>query len=163
MEWKIQKPDRACVCCGRQFRGTDEFFSCLVEVASDLARKDYCPDCWRRERPECFSYWQGHVPPKEEKTPSIPSARRILELFDSLPPPELSQEPDATARIRYVLALLLMQKRILKLTDTIREEEHEDMLLDCSAYGRTYRVRVCEISKEDERKISDEIEKALEA
>lgn len=163
MEWKIGKPGRACVSCGRQFSENEEFFSCLLAEPQGMTRQDYCLTCWKENRPKCISYWRSRVPPKQNTVPKIPPTRRLLELFDSLPPHELAHDPETTLRIRYVLALLLMQKRVLKLVDTIYQDEYEDMILYCQTYGRTYRVRVCVLNPEDEQRVTDQLKGALES
>lgn len=84
-----------------------------------FTRRDYCVKCFREKPPaEVFSYWRTTVPDPEEEANGRRRPRVDVEdVFDFFRRLEGEREPQRAA-FRFVLALMLTQKRVLKLEGT---------------------------------------------
>lgn len=82
---------------------------------SPFIRVDFCESCWtagrRPETPlEMFSYWKTTVPTPQQKKKLLVDDAVLVDLFTRLEGKEDAQD----VRFRFVLALILMRKRLLR-------------------------------------------------
>ncbi len=135
--WNIGKAGRRCATCGGELASGAMCWAVLVEwpagtpppanpgdggnnlTAAPYQRMDYCPLCWesgkRPEPPaEMFSWWKSIVPDIRKKRKPFVDDSVLLDLFDRL----AGRHDIADIRFRFVLALLLMRKRLLKYEGT---------------------------------------------
>ena len=110
--------------------GTD-CIATLSERAEDdgFERRDYSAAAWAEgARPErLFSYWRTTVAAPDEKTKLLVDDEVLVDLFARLEGDERPQR----AAFRFVLALVLMRKRLLTLTGRVaaRGESPEEWLM----------------------------------
>lgn len=118
MAYKLSKSGKECSQCGAAFAPETEFLSAIFEAESEWRRQDYCVGCWGGGREEAFSYWRTRVRPEGEKKPAF-DQDRVLALFDKV------SEGDSPTRdrLRYLLALMLVRKRVFKFVGSSRQEE----------------------------------------
>lgn len=112
-EYQIGRVGQECAASGRELAPGDAYIGALIEVEGeeDLVRRDYAPDAWTdADRPAgLFAHWRGVVPEKKSNsTPTLDPASAV-ELFDQL---ESAEDPKHIA-FRYLLALMMMRKRLL--------------------------------------------------
>jgi hypothetical protein len=127
-EWKIAKSNQTCVLCGARFGATQDYFSALFEQGSSFERRDYCATCFKEHRPaNVYSFWKTAVPEEEEGKPRRPvlDAESVLEFFR-----RLGEERDPRRiSFRFVLALMLARKKVLKLERNARAAEGAEVLV----------------------------------
>ncbi len=143
----------SCSLCGREFEPLARYVSALFEEGEEFRRRDYCSDCWQGPPEGSFSYWQGRIPPKEAPPKRFVDDAELLELFASL---ASVSEPRQMA-FRYLLGLLLVRKRLLKLTRAARrtaEGEERTMVIEEAGGGGTYEVAVPLLSQEELDRVS---------
>jgi hypothetical protein len=111
-EYDISGAAGQCRSCGREFAAGEEFLAALFDAGEEFRREDYCPACWlerAKQAPAPFSCWRGRMPPPQQpKRPTVDSEV----LVDFLARLAEEQEP-AKVNFRFVLALMLMRKRLL--------------------------------------------------
>ncbi len=113
-----------CSKCGKEFEEYQEYYACLKEGEQDFERNDYCLDCWNEElKQESFSFWKGKVPGKEEKKKLLVDNEILIDFFKRL----AESDDESKEGFTFVLALILMRKRILKYIDTKRDEEGKEI------------------------------------
>lgn len=133
-DYEIGRPGNRCAVSGRELGVGEPFVGALLDIpeADDLARVDICPEAWAasngsethivevsesrdgaegRVRRRVFAYWHGVIPESNKKSDPLIGADSLMGIFDSL---EGTDEPRRLA-FRYVLALLLVRKRLLVL------------------------------------------------
>jgi len=158
-DYKIGASTRTCHACGRPFGIGDAYFSAVVEVEGDemFARRDFCPACWSPDADAYFSFWKTRVPePPPEKTtgPRLVDLGRLVQLFEHLADAE---QPDAQ-RFRYVLALVLMRKRRLRIVSQRRGGgKGEELTLREVGSQRQHVVRCPSLSEEEIRCVTDRL------
>lgn len=142
-EWSIGQSAPSCTGCGKVFVPKDVRFSALYKGEAKLVRKDYCPACWAKtERGSEISFWKGTVPEPEEGDDKK-KRRAKLEvdaetLFEILKTNGDSPDP-ARRRFRFVVALLLVRKKKLKLSRIERRTTQDGHVEDVLILARTGR------------------------
>jgi len=125
-EWDIQPRADACTACQRPFAGKEAYHTLLTMDASGYARRDLCGACFAHAAREgVISYWQGEykppVPPPPEPIQKETAETLLRKLVESTDP--------SHAAARYILAVMLERKRILKHRDTVREDNGSELLV----------------------------------
>jgi len=164
-EYKIGVPSRQCHTCERGFAVGDEYYSAVVETAQEdhLARHDFCPQCWKPGEAAYFSFWKARVPQPEQpaqRGPRLVDLGRLLQLFE-----RLADSPDEQAqRFRYVLALVLMRKRRLKIVESrrIAGGRGEALVLRETGSERRHEVSCPGISDDEIRSVADRLREILD-
>ena len=120
-EWEINKPLGQCYGTERKIESGEEYFAALVETAEGLQRRDFCADYWESQKPDVFCYWKTRLPEPGQKKQLFVDDQMLIAFFERL---EKETEPEKI-NFRFVLALILMRKRILKYDDTRTEDGQE--------------------------------------
>ncbi|PHS03369.1 MAG: hypothetical protein COA78_17865 [Blastopirellula sp.] len=127
MDFEVQRCTRHCAETEREFEPGEPFFSALVQEEAEIVRKDFCTDAWDGPPEETVGWWKSQMPdPKANRMNWAPSDV-MLDYFERL-------ENDATrGDVRYILALLMVRRRILRLEDPLDDEDQENQLTVYSA------------------------------
>jgi len=120
-EWEINKPLGQCHGTERKIEYSEEYFAALVETEEGLQRRDFCADYWESQKPDVFCYWKTRMPEPGQKKQLFVDDQMLMAFFERL---EKETEPEKV-NFRFVLALILMRKRILKYEETINKDDKE--------------------------------------
>ena len=120
-EWEIDKPLGQCCGTGKKIEYGEEYFAALVETEEGLARRDFCADYWRQQKPDVFCYWKTRLPRPDEKKHIFVDDEMLMAFFERLGK-ETEQEK---INFRFVLSLILMRKRRLKYDSSKIEGDKE--------------------------------------
>ncbi len=121
-EWNIQSRSRHCAATNVAFQEGEQIVSMLFLGKNGYERKDFSQQAWREmiNTPDTAptSYWQTKYftpppPPPEalKKDDAEGMLRKLIEEND-----------EATIKTRYILAVMLERKRILKQIDTFTND-----------------------------------------
>ena len=125
--WSFHRRRGRCTACERDFADNEAHYSLLLFEGGELARRDLCRSCWKaRDTGEmAVLFWW--------RTRHEVAARKGLALnLDAIEGLFLGLEgrPEQRLReLRYVLCLLLLRKRRLKLERIERSPQGEAMLV----------------------------------
>jgi hypothetical protein len=125
-DWTIQSRSGRCAATGRDFAEGEVFHTLLFRERAGFRREDLCEEAWKRRQgeadaPRPYSFWRG----KFEPPVSVPEAL-AKETAEDLLRRYMTENDEGHANARYILALMLERKRLLK-----QVEAKEDM------HGRT--------------------------
>lgn len=109
-EWEIEKPLGQCFGSGRKIEYSEEYFAALVETNEGLQRRDFCAEYWQEQKPEVFCYWKSKLPHPDQKKQIFVDDEMLMAFFERL----AKESEQEKVNFRFVLALILMQKRRLK-------------------------------------------------
>lgn len=116
-----------CAATGAAFAPGQVHVATLVERPGEatLDRLDFSVEAWAagaRPQPplKLFGFWKAHFSSDAPKGPALLSDPELLELFEELAD---TTEPKRQA-FRYLLALLLVRRRVLRLLSTRGREIH---------------------------------------
>ena len=127
--YEIARATGRCAATGRPIAVGDEFIAALVEGEGEerLERADYSVEAWKTgARPaRLYGYWRARMePPDAKRRPFIDDAA-LMDLFEQLAE---ATEPSRLS-FRYLLALMLVRKRLLRYEGTKREDGRNVMLV----------------------------------
>jgi hypothetical protein len=112
-EYNISRTSGVCQACGRTIEPREAYYATVREQDSEIVRQDYCLECWPEHQPadeaQLLGLWRGQVPVPTEKKKTFVDDEVLINFFSRL---EGSDEP-ARQSFRYVLALVLMRKKLL--------------------------------------------------
>jgi hypothetical protein len=121
VEYHVKPIGKTCAVSGAELVPGRGCYSALVEQDGQLVRLDYSEEGWAGPPPGAIGYWKCIVPQPEapKARPLDPDALlRYLE--------QLSEDANpAQEKFRYVLALLLLQKRRLRIEGARQDGEIE--------------------------------------
>ena len=119
-EWNIQSRALQCAVSGRPFEQGERIFSALYWREGQYTRVDLCVEAWnaRNENIEPVSAWQtDFVPPAppEPETLRKDDAESLLRRL-------VAENAPATRNARYILALMLERKKVVRQIERQRQE-----------------------------------------
>jgi hypothetical protein len=137
-DWKIARRRDRCSRCEAAFDEGTRHLSTLCFQGESLAREDLCAPCFeRRDHGLEIFYWSTRQ--RRDRRSLALDLPTLEHLF-------LRLEGNEEARIqelRYVIALLLMRKRRLKLVRVVRDPR-ESLVLKRPRRDEAWRVPVCD-------------------
>lgn len=155
MDFQIKKTSRHCHATERDLKPGELFFSDLVQEEDALIRRDFCEEAWQGPDEHSIGWWKAKIPEIEGGRVYWAPRDVLLAYFDSL-----IEKPDYQPTV-YVMALLLVRKRILQLVDSETNEEGEFLELKFSKENRTYKIPVVELSNEQVTNIQQDLGEQL--
>ena len=156
MDYEIQRCTRCCAATGRELAPGEEFYSALVEEGTELVRYDYSPEAWNGPPEGAVGSWKSQMPGPDARRMHWAPNDVMLHYFE-----QLDEQPDKQD-VRYVLALLLVRRRVMRLEETEHDEEgREVLLLYCPRREATYRVPAVTPHESRVDEIQEELAKLL--
>lgn len=122
-DWEIKSRAHQCSRTGREFVEGEFFYTLLIREGEGFRREDLSEEAWkeRNDNIQPFSFWRSkYDPPAPPPAEALPrdDAEGLLR--------RLIQENDpAYANVRYILALMLERKRVIRPL----ESSDDDMLV----------------------------------
>ena len=157
MDYEVKSCSRHCAGSGRELSPGETFYSVLMAEGAELRRYDYAEEQWKGPPPEAIGWWKSEIPDRNASRRHWAPNDVMLQFFD-----ELAEQPDKQD-MRYVLALLLVRRRVLRLEESrVDGQGGEVIVVYCPRRETTYEVPavVPERSRIDE--IQEELARLLE-
>jgi hypothetical protein len=146
-----------CTACQRVFDVGETFQAFLYETPEGYARRDYCRACSPAAAQEAIGSWRTRRPDLSAKK-AVPFDREaIYAFFERL---EATDDPQRR-QFRFVLALLLWRKKVLRLDQTVAEPAGEVWEFAAARSGTTFRVPRSELDEEQLEGLSAQLEQLL--
>ncbi|MEM6656105.1 MAG: hypothetical protein AAF596_09900 [Planctomycetota bacterium] len=161
----MRRPTRRCSLTGREFLPGEEFYSVLATVAGSgpgdqpegqIERRDVGRESWQGPPADAIGWWLARSPDGDSDKPRLAPNEVLLDLFD-----RWGDDP-THADARYVLALLLIRRRVLKLASPDANGSacaESSLVVHCGSRDATYEVAVAtpgeQRSKEIQKQLSD--------
>ncbi len=143
--YEIARATGVCASTGRPIAVGDEFIAALVESATEdrLERADYSVEAWRSgARPaRLYGYWRARMEPLDSKKKPFIDDAALMDIFEQLAD---VTEPGRVS-FRYLLALMLMRKRLLKYDGTKREGGRAVMLVRAATLANETPAPIVEV------------------
>jgi hypothetical protein len=146
LDFEVQRSTRRCAATNRPLEPGEFAYSVLEVHGAEVIRKDFCSEAWTQPPTSTIGWWKSRIPQPTAKRIKLAPNDVLLQLFDQLA--DRHEQWD----IRYVLALLLIRRRVLRLdapADGIgavrpaaTDDSPESMVVYCPKREATYRVPV---------------------
>ncbi|MAW61090.1 MAG: hypothetical protein CMJ94_09655 [Planctomycetes bacterium] len=142
-DWSFRSRQGLCAACGRGFVEGEAVFSMLRLIEDELQRGDLCSNCFdRRDEASDLIWWRtAH---QEKKGGLRMDFDLVLSLFDKLG----EQKKDGVLDLRFLLALLLVRHRKLRLTGVRVRGKREYLQLRKPRTKKEYEAEVRELEAE---------------
>ncbi len=156
LDFDIQRCTRRCAATDRELRPGEVIYSVLVPEGSQVVRLDYSEEGWQGPPENTIGFWKFQLPDPDANKVNWAPNEVMLDYFLRL------ENDEAKRDVRFVLALLLMRRRVLRLDDAAdRTAQQEVMILHCPRNDNEYRVPVASPSGERVKEIQDELAQLL--
>lgn len=157
IDYEIERCSRRCAATGRELKDGEVCYSVLVAEGAAVVRRDYAAEAWQGPPPEAIGSWQTTVVDPQAGRPQWAPSEVMLHYFERV------LDDPAAEDARYVLALLLVQRRLL------RVERHEPdgaggntLVLYCARQEREYRVAELLPTPERARAVQQQLTELLQ-
>lgn len=157
-DYNISKPAGTCQKCQKQLAAGEAYTALVRETGDDFVREDYCMPCWeslQEANPhpaasvDVVGTWKSIVPQPQEKKKLFVDNELLINFFERLTD---TNEP-VKISFRYVLALVLMRKKLLVYDRMDRADDGTEIWqMHFRGDDRVHRVVD---PKMDEQKIAD--------
>ena len=156
IDYEIQRCTRHCAETGRELQPGETFYSTLTAEGAEVVRRDFAAEAWQGPPEGALGWWKSKMPERDARRLHFAPNDVMLELLESL------ESQPAMQDMRYVLALLLVRRRVLKLEESEKDDSgHEVSVLYCPRRETTYRVTTVMPSAERTIEIQDELSRLL--
>jgi len=141
-EWNIQSRAHACQACSRHFADQQPYHTVLFDLRSEIQRLDLCEPCWKgegdgaRDRKGFISHWQGVY----EAPPPAPPEAIQKENAESLLRKLIELDDPKFAAARFILAVMLERKRILKVKEQVKRDNQRVFVYEHAKNGDLFTV-----------------------
>ena len=146
-DWRFGRRQDICGACETAFEEGQRYVSALTISEDEIAREDACTSCWREraagDDPDELFFWYTRHRADKKKTLQLDLAS-LEHLFQKLE----KRTEEAARELRFVLCLLLMRKRKLKLERVVRGDDGEAMLVRRPRRKDTSKVYVFDFTSE---------------
>jgi len=122
-DWEIGCRTGVCASSGRAFEEGEEFYTVIFEDGASFRRIDFSLDAWEGTPDGAFCSFKTRVPVRAKKRKLLVDDELLIDFFL-----RLEQEQDqelVRVQFRFVLALILMRKRLLRYEDSQVEPDGE--------------------------------------
>ncbi len=136
MDYEVKRCSRRCAETQRELAEGEVYYTALVAVGADVQRLDFSEEAWQEPPEGTIASWKSRMPLRDTKVSMAPN-EVLLELFK-----QRLEQPDKQDET-YVLALLMIRRRILRLEQSREDDEgNETFLLSSARDDSTYEVLV---------------------
>jgi hypothetical protein len=135
VDYEIQRCTRRCAATDRELKDGEKCYSVLVPEGGHVVRHDYAADAWPGPPENAIGWWQTTIVDPHAGRPQWAPGDVMLHYFE-----RLLEDPTAVDA-RYILALLLVRRRVLRVEGSAVDEFGQNVLqLHCSRNETEYRV-----------------------
>lgn len=154
-QWEVAKCGGVCAATGRTMEPGEEHWAVLFEDGESFRREDFSVEAWDGPPDGAFCFFKTRVPVKEKKRRLLVDDEVLINFFTRL----AGENEETRIHFRFVLALILMRKRLLKYEETDRSTEQEVwvMRLARDKEGPTHRVVNPRLNDEQIERVSREL------
>lgn len=156
-EWQMPRAGKACAACEHAFDIGEEFRAALYETADGYERQDYCQSCAPRTQPAPVGTWLTHRPAPVSKKTQPFDRQVVYEFFRRLEP---AGEPEKV-QLRFVVALLLWRRKVLKFERAVAEGGHEYWEFRATGADDQHRVSRPDLDEEELQRLSEQLEQLM--
>jgi hypothetical protein len=154
-EYKVSRPTRRCAAADRPLREGEWYFSAIFEHGDDYVRRDYAAENWQGPPEGTIGYWKRRMPTQSDKIRVLAPPEVLVDLIRQM------ERFPARVKSRYLLALMLMRRRILRPGPATIASSPTRMLLIVISDSSEIEIDVCEISPRESESLRAELDELL--
>jgi hypothetical protein len=151
LDFQVQRFSRRCTRTDRELRPGEVYYSVLVAEGADVVRYDFCEAAWEGPPPGALGFWRARVPDAHGHQFHFAPHDVMLQYFA-----RLADDP-TKVDVCYIVALLLLRRRVVRLEETERVGDREFMVLVSPRTDQEYRIATVDVSPRRAQEIQEEL------
>jgi hypothetical protein len=158
LDYDVQRCTRRCAATDRELKPGEPCFSALVPRGATVVRLDFAHDAWPGPPDQSLGWWRSRVPDGGKERVAWAPNEVMLDYFAYL-----ADRPEK-ADLRYVLALLLIRRRVIRHENTLVDDAgRETLVVVCPQEDTEYESRLAAETPDEPRiaEIQAELSKLL--
>lgn len=158
MDYQFKPLGKKCAGTGQDLVPGSVCISVLIPRGDELIRLDYSAAGWKGPPSNAVGHWKSIVPVPQPVSKRMLDGPALLAYFE-----QLTEEGDPTLeKLRFILALLLLQKRQFKLEGSRTDPTGEEWLQFVSTTGEgQYEVRDLQLEDEEMQQLQEQLNARL--
>lgn len=154
--YKVNRCTRQCYALERPLREGEWYYSVVLPCDEDFERRDYSAEAWTGPPDDAIGWWKNRMPTEDERKLVLAPKEVLIDLLR-----QMADFPER-AKSRYLLALMLMRKKIVKeTTDGENPSDDETLRVEVIDDGSMLEVPVCPISRSESDTLREELNELL--
>ncbi len=154
-EYKVGRCTRVCHAQSRPLRDGEWYYSVVLEQDEQYVRLDFSAESWSGPPEGAVGWWKNRMPTSDEKKQVLAPPEVLIDLLRQM------ESVPARAKSRYLLALMLMRRRLLRPVATESPSTDNVMRVEVIVDGSFIDVQVCEFSRSEADSLSEELNELL--
>lgn len=159
MEWKINPGKEQCGACAYSFTTGDPYYSLLKLDKTEVLRDDLCTACFKPDEQGDAIFWRTKMVEKDLESRKIVDFGVLRELFFKM----VSHGGGAFVSMAYLIGLVLIRKRYLRLVDFVTVDDRDLMRVQRRRGEPTFDVEVPLLDTEMIASLKDKLSNLLKA
>jgi len=152
-QFEVERCGGVCAATGVPLEENQEIHAVLFEDGDSFRRADYSLDGWSGPPEGAYCVFRTRVPVKEKKKRLLVDDDVLVNFFLRL----ADESDESRVHFRFVLALILMRKRILKYIDSVRTEDGEVWRMKLGREDDEHRVVNPQLTEDQIENVSREL------
>jgi len=162
-EYNISKTGGICAACQNELAAGQEFVATVRQADRELQREDFCLDCWQgrtdNRQDQLLAIWKSRVARPEQKKRLFVDDGLLIDFFKRL----AEADSEVQVSFRYVLALVLMRKKLLVYDRMERRADGTEVwLMHLKGDGLTHQVIDPKLDDDKIAEVSGQLGQILE-
>ena len=158
LDYEVQRCTRRCAKTDRELNPGETCYSVLVASGANMVRYDYSHDAWTGPPDNAIAWWSSQISEPTAKKVNWAPNDVLLHYFEQLDGQAGKDD------VRYVLALLMIRRRIVRLEDSKPNGQgREELVLFCPRNESEYHVEVVTPGEQRAAEIQHELAQLLQS
>jgi hypothetical protein len=158
MDYQFRNLGKQCAGSGRPLEPGEECISVLAEQKGQIVRLDYSASEWKGPPEGTIGQWRSQVPHAVQVNAAKVDPEILLQFFEQM----VESANPTHAKLVYVLALYLLQRRRLRLEGSGEGEDGNLTLELIGSRGEgPYRIRDQQLPEDEVRVLQSELNRQL--
>lgn len=162
-EYKVGRSTRRCWQLDRLLNPGEWYYSVVSEDDEEgaLIRRDYSAEAWQGPPEGALGWWKCRMPEAGAKKMKLAPDAVLLDLLRQTAG-DAAEEP-SSGPIRFLLALLLMRRRVIRPIEAASRESGaaETMEVEVIGDGSTIRIQHCDIHPSQAHALGEQLSELL--
>ena len=153
-DYAVGRFSAQCAGCGKALEAGQVYYAVIRLRGGEYVREDYDEGCWREPEEQPVGVWRARVAaPSVEAKPRRVASSVLMDVFEKLG----DVEHDSGAKLRFLLALLLMRRRKMRHEQTRAEGGEQKWVLRRAGDGAEFVIAAPALSQEDQDVLSRQL------
>ena len=159
-DYKVSRSTRQCSLQNRPLNEGEWYYSAVVDGDENVQRIDISDSAWEGPPEGCIGYWKCRIPEKgQQKLVAAPKAV-LVNLLHQME--DSAHHEGEHNKLRYLLALNLLRRRMVRLADSSASDAEPKMLaIIVDSEGTLIEIPECQISRDESELLSEALSELL--